>query len=534
MAPGMKKPKGISPKKCTQCKAELPLAFFGRKGYDTKGLPRFRGICNTCRRAVRKTRKVVALNTEITQRVEESRRISEKLPYARRYLITWAQNATPVHKEFLRAARTYCRENAATLIVIPGRYKNPTSQWSTAAAGDDWWASELIPYLNRARQTISELVTVYGDISIQPTATRPLSGFQAFGKSFSAIFGHPRVHSQSIATAKRYYPRWFTTTGAITVPNYTQSKAGKKAEIHHRIGGIILEVQGRKNPKYFIRRVSFDPVTQGFIDLDKWYGDSVKAAVKPLALVCGDIHVAKSDPAVLDATFFAPSSIVKTLSPRKLVFHDTLDFAARNHHNIDSFSHNLARFKGNYPSDVREELQDVAEFLRTCASPSIERLVVSSNHDDALMKWLLNSDFRQDPQNAQIFIDLWQKILDPQNKGVKPLELAMRLFPPLTNVQYLQRDRDYRIGQWRIGFHGDNGLNGARPSQNTWAQLGVPVIVGHSHSPFELDSAIGVGVTGSLDQGYNSLPSSWLNSHCLVNADETATILHVIDGDWRR
>jgi hypothetical protein len=46
------------------------------------------------------------------------------------YVITAAQNATPINKPFFAALQLYCRKRNATLLVVPYRYKNPTSVWS--------------------------------------------------------------------------------------------------------------------------------------------------------------------------------------------------------------------------------------------------------------------------------------------------------------------------------------------------------------------------------------------------------------------
>ena len=62
------------------------------------------------------------------------------------YVITCAQNATPVFKEGLNALHKFCEHNEAQLLVIPLRYRNPTSQWTTVDEGHDWWAPELEPY----------------------------------------------------------------------------------------------------------------------------------------------------------------------------------------------------------------------------------------------------------------------------------------------------------------------------------------------------------------------------------------------------
>jgi hypothetical protein len=62
-----------------------------------------------------------------------------------RYVITSAQNATPINKPFFESLKTYCRLAKATLLVIPYRYKNPTSIWSEKAQEDDWWGEPVGP-----------------------------------------------------------------------------------------------------------------------------------------------------------------------------------------------------------------------------------------------------------------------------------------------------------------------------------------------------------------------------------------------------
>jgi len=77
----------------------------------------------------------------------DSVQMRKTLPTAKRYIITSAQNATPIHKptwqSLLRAALYY----GAELVVIPGRYKNPTSQWTQANKEHEWWDDAVVPYL---------------------------------------------------------------------------------------------------------------------------------------------------------------------------------------------------------------------------------------------------------------------------------------------------------------------------------------------------------------------------------------------------
>ena len=80
--------------------------------------------------------------TEIVKRRIFNRTIKK----TKRYVITYAQNATPVHEEFLNSILTYCKENKAELIVIPGRYRNPTSIWTAQNQSHERWDMGTFPF----------------------------------------------------------------------------------------------------------------------------------------------------------------------------------------------------------------------------------------------------------------------------------------------------------------------------------------------------------------------------------------------------
>ena len=63
----------------------------------------------------------------------------------KRFIITWAQNNTPVHEVFLRNIEAYSKEIDAEVIIIAGRYKNPTSVFTDKNI--DTWHSRAIPNL---------------------------------------------------------------------------------------------------------------------------------------------------------------------------------------------------------------------------------------------------------------------------------------------------------------------------------------------------------------------------------------------------
>lgn len=506
-----------SSKRCVAC---LTLKPATREYYHSDGGDRLRPRCKACENARRTGKTIAPPVAEPALKVTQSAR----------YLVTYAQNATPVHAGFWAALRVYAKETGAKLLVIPGRYHNPTSIWSQNAQHSDWWAPDLEEYLFAGRHSVGPNLTIYGDISIQPTAVRPLSGFEVFAGASSAVFGHPRLQLQTIATATRQ-PRLLFTTGAVTLPNYTDSKAGKRGDAHHVFGAAVIERAG----KYFYTRQINAEDDGSFIDLDKRYTpDGVEQAPPALALVCGDIHVEKSEPAVLNATLYAEDSIASVLKPQKIIYHDVLDFEVRNHHTINSFTDRYHRAVGKRENIIENELKRVMTFLESTPKYA-EPVVIASNHDEAFDRWLQNTDPRQDPINARLFHKMWAALLDDHaNTGV--FAPALETYAKLaghTRTKFVRRNEEYRVADITCGFHGDKGLNGSRGSTQSMAKLGVKTISGHSHQPAILDGAYVTGVVAQLDHGYNLKPSGWLHCSAVVYPNGKRTLLIVIDGKWR-
>lgn len=454
---------------------------------------------------------------------------TEEPARAERYVITYAQNATPVHHAFLAALRVYCEENDARLVVLPGRYKNPTSVWTENMEHDDWWAEEVHPYLFAGRLAIGKL-TVYGDISIQPTAVLPLSGMQDFCGSSSAIFGHPKVQLSTLAALQHQLPRILTTTGAVTVPNYVAAKAGKKAAEQHVIGACVVE----RDPHLFhLRQITALP-DGSFIDLDREYTvDGVRPAGRAAALVLGDVHVEVTDWEVIDATLRRTDSIAAVLRPEHIVLHDTLDFATRNHHTRDSFTDRYARATGRLNDSVEAEVQRAIDFVDAVPADALP-VVVRSNHDDAFDRWLASVDYRSDPVNARFYVDTMAAVLDEyEATGEWPDAFALLYRQRgAGRARFLRLDESFALHGVELGQHGHLGTDGSRGTLRSYAKLGVKTATGHGHGPGILGPARRVGVCQPR-MAYARGASSWLTTHDVLYANGTQTLITIIRGQWR-
>lgn len=453
------------------------------------------------------------------------------------YIVTCAQNATPVFQPFWDALLRYSKAINAELIVIPIRYHNPTSTWSDRDRQDDWWDEQVVPYLLPRRKRLNRNLVVLGDISTQPTASRPLSGFETLTGGRSAIIGHTKIELATVPTPQSRVPKILTSTGACTIPNYTRSKAGKKGEFHHTYGAVIVEV----DPPLFHLRHLVGCQDGSFIDLDREItSTAIRKAPRPEALITGDTHAVQADEGVIHATYEADDSICAVLHPKRIVFHDVLDMRNRNHHERDNpFSRFRSWRRGAEHESVEAELRATFALVDRVLPEDAAGIIVRSNHDEALERWLKDASVEFDFVNARFYHEsmaaLYTVLETDPDAGVNMLEhWAKEWMSSYRRVRFLDRGESFVVKDVELGYHGDLGPNGMRGTSGQFTRIGIKSVIGHSHSPCVKDGVYQVGTSSRLQMGYNrGEPSSWLHSHCLLYANGKRTLVNIIRGKWR-
>jgi hypothetical protein len=453
-----------------------------------------------------------------------------------RFVITSAQNATPVNKPFFASLLKYCSLNKAQLIVIPYRYKNPTSVWSKKAKEDDWWALELTPYLLEHRVKINSNLILLADIKTQPTATNPLDGFETLTGGVCAIIGHPKLELLTVAAPANKMAKILTTTGAVTVKNYIPSKAGKKGEFHHTFAALVVEVKGNK---FHLRQLI--ALNDGsFIDLEYEYRGSKRTKVELPGMVLGDIHEEFIDPNVVKATFTNPDSMIKVLKPKFVVWHDVYDCYARNHHEKDDVFINLVKHRTGL-GNVEKSLDKTLAFIDAVTSKGQTNIFVPSNHpNEHLARWVKETDPRHDLENcvfwAETFVAMAAsaKMTDSGAQTVDPFYYwAAKKLKTAKQSIFLNPDQGFLIKGIEVGFHGHQGADGARGSRLGFGKVGVRTVIGHSHSPGIRDGVYQVGTSSRLRLSYNHGPSSWMHTHALIYKNGKRTLVFIVGEEWK-
>lgn len=453
------------------------------------------------------------------------------------FIITAAQNATPVHKNtwatLKNMAEYYGQFYRTELQAIGTRYKNPTSFWSKNNEDDEWWDEEVMPYLLTDRRLLNSRLMVLGDMKVEWASNQPLQGLDALTKDKSGIVGHPKRALRSIPTPQHKQPKVMFTTGACTVANYTDTKRGQIGKFNHCLGALIVEIEG---DTFYVRELTANE-NGCIIDLDMEFTPmGWHPAKRAQALVTGDIHERWKCKDVIRATFDAKDSLMKLVRPRYLFLHDLLDFHSRNHHHRDDWLISYGKRKFGI-EDVKKEVDDAIRFANRVTPDDCKTQIVSSNHDRAMTRWIKDKqyDFRNDPVNARFYIELIAPIMDgtKQTNGGIEIPDAFITYAKSRmnkNVRFLEQGESFVVGNVEQAFHGDIAAGGARGTTTNLSIIGVKVNKGHSHTAEIVGGCYSAGTSANRMEYEQGGPSSHSHAHILQDANGKRTIIFFING----
>jgi hypothetical protein len=509
-----------------QDKITLKNAYYGRKDSNltVEKIAFNLGLqLGVSERTIRKWFERLHFKEKVTETPSEQYELAKQRVFnkeKKRFLISWAQNNTAVHTRLLRNMEAYAEFLDADIHIIAGRYKNPTSIFTDKDY--EYWEKEVLPYLDAARHNVHKYVSIMGDFKIQPTAVNPMSGLEGVSGINSCIFGAPKVQMMSIPVLHTQKPKMMMTTGAVTIKDYTDSKAGKKGEFHHTYGFVVVEI--KDDEIFFARQVTANEAgafTDLFYRVDKGEVTTIDSAA---AIVLGDYHVGDQDNEVIEKTL----ELLNRLKPQHVIMHDIFNGHSINHHEMDNpFTQYEKEMnnKNSLKNEVDEMLVELDKFK------NYNVVIVRSNHDDFVDRWLINTDWRKTntPKNSLEYMQYSAAILSGEAKdGVIPW-IIKKHYP---KIKTLNRSDSYVVKKWELAQHGDVGANGSRGSLEQFRRLNTKMIIGHSHSCGRKDGVLQVGTSTNLRVGYNEGPSSWSQTHCIIHQDGKAQLITFSNGDF--
>jgi hypothetical protein len=467
---------------------------------------------------------------------EDSNIEYEPIPVAAKkktYVITTAVSNSPVHNGCFKALLEVSEFYNAELLVVKTKYHNQKSSVLV-------WDSKIEQYQIDGALQLNENLTLHSQININPTAVRPTSGLEVLCGTSSGIIPHTKLELKVVPTPLDHMPKIITTTGAVTSPIFSDTKAGEKGYAAHNLGGIIVEVIDDK--VFHLRHLQYK---DGRIyDLDRVFDANfgVGEYDRIPGIVLGDAHFGFIDPEVYGALFLGEDSLVHKLNPKRLVWHDLLDSYSICHHHKNPFQH-IAKHKTRR-ANIRSEVMGCINFIKTICRrfPDTVNLIVESNHNSHLDQWVANSDWKHDPQNAEFYLYLAHLLAKKANfregYGYTNVGAFEALMTDTLGEDYLYDfiyDSDtYNIKDVIVNFHGHNGANGSRGSALQYGRSGYKYFTGHTHTPGITDNCWTVGTMRKLNCEYLSGLSGWMNTMGLIYPNGTRALINIIDGQYTR
>lgn len=469
----------------------------------------------------------------------------------RRFLFTGAQNDTPVHEAFWANLNAYAAHLGADLVVGPWTYE--THWWGENNPMARAYDPAIADHLCFGQMAIGDQFIFCGEMNTLPTAAKPISDLVTYSRGRWAVFPHGKIQLKSVAsTDPSVQAHQVMTTGAVTRPKVIPRKAGVKSIFHHVLGAVLVEFDQAGD--IFCRQVIATD-DGAFQDLDRRVADGqVTTGHRVRSLVCGDIHTRKLDPANTVATFGfdlageglrSVDNVVDVLRPEFVFLHDVFDNESRNHHNVHDSAHSYEMaIRGR--DSVAEEIGEAADFLARVRRPGLQAVVVESNHDLGLERYVREGRYRGDGANVRIGLDLESAYMRHREAVARALDAhesppTFSLFEhaaravrggDLADVEWVHDGQSRLVDGVECGHHGFRGANGSKGSVEGFSRIGRKISIGDKHSP-EINEGVYCAGAMNLRQGYNRGPSSWAVAHIVQYPNGKRAIITLQSGKWR-
>jgi hypothetical protein len=420
----------------------------------------------------------------------------------------------PVFKQNYDSIMNYCKINKSLPIFLPISHK----------------IENIDPFLIEKYKR-GEIILAYDNIVLnenlkivaldqKDTTMNPTSGLKMTGHKSMIVPGAVQMYD-SIPIKKGGNPRAIMSTGCVTKPVYLnknnpRSKTILKATGRHIIGGWIVEIEDKKT--FYVRQTQANK-DGSFPDWGvEYHPKKTKKIIPEMAM--GDLHSLDKD----EKAFQSYLKLAKELKCKSVYMHDISDCLSINPHDLHK-----AAFQINLHIQERKslskELTVLADDLNRLTSVFDEVNIVDSNHNDFLLRALDKGDILKDPENGLLASILYPFAILSYMKGrtknitkqiedrygikgselIKQmpgigklksvLEVAVNFFgvKDQHKVKWHGIDDSKTVGGFEMLDHGHKGSNGARGGLNTSAVVYPKSIVGHGHSPKQINYNIVLG-----------------------------------------
>lgn len=472
----------------------------------------------------------------------------------KRYIISSQQNNTHPHPgwknlaayaRFLEKDGDTCRFMVGTFSYQMAAYGPKAVKKGTYKRGQElWYAPEFRDATCDDVIQLAPGLLYAGNFNELPTAIYPLSKLDRYGGRNSIIIPHAKQHMQSVAALQSEAVKLTYSTGVVTQRNYIQKRAGILAEPEHTYGAVIVEVDSDGN--WYVRQLVIGSQGEVYDIGPSWAkgcvlvrDGKVTQSHSTQAVNWGDIHSYELARWVRDLAW-GKDGMLDHLRPRFQFADDIHSQHSRNHHDFRRFERNMMKWLRDEES-VEDEISLSADVLNEMDRDWLETIVKRSNHHEHIHRWLDETDYREDPANAEFYLRAQLARVEAMKAGDRDfqvLEWALRRLGVSDRVRFLAKEESFVVckeydGGVECSLHGHEGVDGARGSTRSYRALGRRTNKGHDHRAY-LDQK-GPASTGAcaLNFDYMKGPSTHTISHINTFPNSARQIITCWRGKYR-
>jgi hypothetical protein len=458
--------------------------------------------------------------------------LNKRLKQSKTLIITTAVSGQKAHPGFMANLETLRTNISGKTVILPSH--DPAHNLDNEI---DWtFDPSILKHDIVFEETSLNSNFFISGIRVTAKQINPITGLNELSqKKGSFISASPKQVLEYDAVSANKLPHARMTSGACTVPNYSSSRGNSQrssyiADIQHTLGAVVITIED--DISYDFKQIQAQP-DGSFCFLENEYKNGKVSKLKGKdtpVLVMGDYHAGEHDESAVGAWI----EVINELGIEEVVFHDMFNGTSINpHEELDIVLRSERADKGL--NSLRNELKITSEqFDRILGLKSVKKgVVVKSNHDDMLDRWLKKGAFAKDPVNFKIGVDLASALTSSGKDYLKEAISMVQKPKHMNKLKWLTMDEDYVVGGVHLGAHGDKGANGSRGSIKGMAKAYPRCVIGHSHTPGIFKGAFQVGTTSLLRLGYNRGASSWMHCSALVYRNGQVMLINSIKGKWK-
>lgn len=456
------------------------------------------------------------------------RELRDTLKGYNKFIITTAVTGCKVNLPFLNSLRRLAKDKKAKLLILlcsdPARPKDSCS--------NDVIDKELLEETIILEDSQINSNLFVSSIKLSAKQQEPLRGLGNISKKYgSFIFASPKIGLEyhSVGNDKTILPHFTSSTGAITLPDYDSNmymaqRRAYIAEHSHNFGAAYVEVQNSKI--FHFTQIECKNKDGSLFLRDQMYTPTTKKKAKAKAFIMGDLHsgftCSKSRQNWIE--------VIEATKPEMIAIHDGFNGYSVNQHIKDDYIAQAIRAMHNL-DDLQAELIHFAKEIEFWASKCDQLIMVPSNHNDWLSRYLRKGLYIKDPKNHLIGAKLAVAMLEKKD----PLRYAVEEIAGIKadNIYWPNRNEDIIIGGVQINCHGDITVGGGKGSLAGMRSSYIASFSGHTHTAAISGDAWQVGTSGVLQEEYNNGASKWTNTSGLLYVDGSRALVNSIFGNWK-